>query len=124
MTLIELRNVRSVVGGSAPLEEERISLEGGVTLQFSKEGYSTLKNTIEYYLRLRTLCYAWAFCGNFKQKCLDGTDRLVVPLNVALDYADFALRAHFVIRGGSLPWMQRITTCSNEGPCAPKSGEV
>ena len=67
LTLLDMRKVKSVVGGSSPMDEERITLEGGVSLQFAKEGYSSPKYTIEYYLRLRTLCYAWAFCGNFKQ---------------------------------------------------------
>ena len=53
-----LGKVKSVVGGSLLLEEERISLESGVSRQLSKDGLHVLKNTIEYHLRLRTLCYA------------------------------------------------------------------
>ena len=118
LTLLDMKKVKSVVGGSSPMDEERITLEGGVSLQFAKEGYSSPKNTIEYYLRLRTLCYAWAFCGNFKQKCLDGTDRLVMPLEVALNYADFALRHTSSYGSGALHWLQRNDTLTRGNMCA------
>ena len=118
LTLLELRKVRSVIGGSAPLEEEKISLDGGVTLQFAKEGYAAPKNVIEYYLRLRTLCVAWAWCGNFRQKCLDGKDKLVMPLHVSLDYADMALRHCSSYGSSSLAWLQRNDLLTRGSMCA------
>ena len=118
LTLLELRKVRSVIGGSAPLEEETISLDGGVTLQFAKEGYAAPKNVIEYYLRLRTLCMAWAWCGNFRQKCLDGKDKLVMPLHVSLDYADMALHHCSSYGSSSLAWLQRNDLLTRGSMCA------
>ena len=118
LTLLELRKVKSVIGGSAPLEEERIPLEGGVTLQFAREGHAAPKNVIEYYLRLRTLCYAWAWCGNFKQRCLDGKDKLVMPLHVALDYCDLALRHCSSYGNSSLAWLQRNDLLTRGSMCA------
>ena len=70
MTVIEIKKVKSVVGGSMPLDEERINLEHGVTLQFAKDTTVPPKSAAEYYFRLRTLCNAWAWAGNFKAKCL------------------------------------------------------
>ena len=118
LTLLELKRVKSIIGGSSPLEEERISLDAGVTLAFGKDTATAPKNVTDAYLRLRTLMNAWAFSGNFKMKCLDGQDKIAMPLHVAMNYADMCLRHTSSYGGNSLQWLLKNDLLTRGAMCA------
>ena len=108
LTIIEMHKVKSVVGGASPLDEDKISLEKGVTIQFNKTENQAPRSVIEYYLKLRILCYAWCWSGNFKAKCLDNKEYIIMSLSAAIDYADFVLRHTLLYGNNNLGWMSRL----------------
>ena len=108
LTIIEMRKVKSVVGGTSPLDEDKISLEKGVTIQFNKVENQAPRSVIEYYLKLRILCYAWCWSGNFKAKCVDNKEYIMMSLSAAIDYADFVLRHTLLYGNNNLGWMSRL----------------
>ena len=108
LTIMEMSKVKSVVGGASPLDEDKISFEKGVTIQFNKTDSQAPKSVVEYYLKLRILCYAWSWSGNFEAKCLDGKEYIMMTLTCALEDADFVLRHTLLYGQQNLAWMSKL----------------
>ena len=83
LTVIDIAEVKSVVGGTSPLDGEKISLDKGVVLQFSKAEQAAPRSVPEHYLKLRILCYAWAWAGNYKCQCVDGQEYIMCSRTAA-----------------------------------------
>ena len=90
-----LRNMRNLsLEQSAEDKEERIPFPGEYTLTRHELPDVTYSNVVDIYWCLRIWAFAVALAGNFEveSKKTPGTKVLMMPLSVALDYADRALR--------------------------------
>ncbi|CAE7257437.1 unnamed protein product [Symbiodinium microadriaticum] len=110
MTVLEMRKVKTVVSACVPSTTEVAMLSDSLALQLKREQISPIKDVVQYYWRLRTLCYCWAFCGNWMMVDHDGVSRKMMTLTDALAYADNALREAMTYGAGSLSWLERVDT--------------
>ena len=110
MTVLEMRKVKTVVSACVPSTTEVAVLSDSLALQLKREQVSPIKDVVQYYWRLRTLCYCWAFCGNWMVTDHDGVSRKMMSLTDALSYADNALREAMSYGAGSLAWLERVDT--------------
>ncbi|CAE7505196.1 unnamed protein product [Symbiodinium necroappetens] len=107
MSVLDARKIKTVVSQSMPSREENITLNNGVVLQMHKEHLAPLRSAVEYYWRLRTLAYAWAWGGNFMCKDSDGVEKRMIDLTECLDYADLSLRNCLEFGSGSVSWYEK-----------------
>ena len=110
MTVLEMRKIKTVVSACVPSTTEVAVLSDSLALQLKREQISPIKDVVQYYWRLRTLCYCWAFCGNWMMVDHDGVSRKMMTLTEALSYADNALREAMTYGAGSLSWLERVDT--------------
>lgn len=80
--------------------------------QLKREQLAPVHDVVQYYFRLRTLCYCWAFCGNWLLVDHDGSHRKMIALSEALDYAGSAVREAMTFGRGNLQWLERCDTVS------------
>ena len=110
MTVLEMRKVKTVASACVPSTTEVAVLSDSLALQLKREQVSPIKDVVQYYWRLRTLCYCWAFCGNWMVVDHDGVSRKMMTLTDAISYADNALREAMNYGAGSLAWLERVDT--------------
>lgn len=108
MTVLDLRKVKSVLSQATPKQHDTVTIAGNISLEFDKEAEQTIRTTVEYYFKLRTLGYAWAWGGSFLVKDpTSGRDLPMISLEAAMAYADGALHDTMLYGRGSLIWMSR-----------------
>ena len=106
------KKIRSIFQATLPNQEESVGLKPGVTLEFDKEQSVDPRTVVEYYVIMRILAYAYAYCGSHEVASVRSKELKVVfaPLDVNLDYADEALR-YADARPGSqedkMRWLQK-----------------
>ena len=110
VTVIPASKIRSLLHQSTPRVQEAVRLGSGVQLEFQVEEGCMVKTVVEYYWALRTLALAWGWAGLFKQQDFDKQERTFVPLDVAIHYADHALRSTMEYGHGSLLWFEKCDT--------------
>ena len=124
MTVLDLRKVKSVLSQATPKQHDTVTIAGNISLEFDKEAEQTIRTTVEYYFKLRTLGYAWAWGGSFLVKDpTSGRDLPMISLEAAMAYADGALHDTMLYGRGSLIWMSRndqltrshMATCVRRG---------
>ncbi len=124
MTVLDMRKVRSVLSQATPKQHDTVKLDSNISLEIEKEADSAIRTTVEYYFKMRTLGYAWAWAGSFLVK--DPTTHKDVPmmsLEAAMAYADCALHDTMLYGRGSLLWLARndqltrshMATCVRRG---------
>ena len=110
MTVLEIKKVRSLLMQSLPTSNEVIKLQdssrGPISLSFAREQDTAIQDVVAYFFGLRVLMNAFAFCGNFVFKDVDGVERRFISLSQAQDYADHCLRDAMSYGQGSVQWLQ------------------
>ena len=94
--LISVNHVKSTYTANNPNPERRVGLAGGLTLTLEgKDKEEIVRDVSSYYFSLRILANASAKAGNYEveSKLCEGKKVIFAPLDVNLDYADFALRS-------------------------------
>lgn len=93
--ILGVTSIRSTYSDNDPHPETRVMLGGGLsmTLQGQKTN-EVVRDVSQYYFALRVLANASAKAGNyeFDSKVEKNTKVIFAPLDVNLDYADFAFR--------------------------------
>eukprot|EP00435_Cladocopium_sp_Y103_P025431 s4491_g6.t1 len=107
MTVLETRRVKSMLHVAVPKTTENIKLSESLQLQLQEDESIVITTAIEYYFALRTLCYAWAWSGNFEATDHDNSKKLFINLSDAQGYADFCLRMTVEVGQGSLQWLTK-----------------
>ena len=106
------KKIRSIFQATLPNTEESVPLKPGVTMEFDKEHFSEPTTVVEYYSIMRTLAYAYMYCGSHEVQSNREPSKKVVyaPFDVNIDYADEALR-YADARAGSaqekVTWLQK-----------------
>ena len=107
VSVIPIRNVKSILTSAAPKAQEAVQLANGLRVEFEKETVVDVSSAVQYYFGLRTLMNAWGWAGTYNTKDHDGHTRMMMPLSNALNYADEALRSCMEFSGGSVAWMAK-----------------
>lgn len=109
LSVIEVKRVKSLLAQSTPSSSETVKLQdtsrGALSLSFARETDAPIKDVVSYYFALRVLMNAWAFCGNFMAKGVNGTESKFFRLAEGLDYADGCLRDAMSYGHGSVAWL-------------------
>ena len=74
VSVIPIRNVKSILSSSVPKTQERVQLATGLRVEFEKESFADVQSAVQYYFGLRALMNAWAWAGWYTTKDHDGTD--------------------------------------------------
>jgi len=94
--LISVNHVKSTYTDNNPNPERKVNLAGGLTVTLEgKDKEEIVRDVSSYYFSLRILANACAKAGNYEveSKVNEGKKTIFAPLDVNLDYADFALRS-------------------------------
>ena len=111
-TVHPVKKIKSIFQATLPGSEESIPLKPGVTMEFDKEATMEPTSVVEYYALMRTLAYAYIYCGSHEVESTRDPKKKVVycPFDVNIDYADEALR-YADARTGSpeekMQWLQK-----------------
>jgi len=112
VTTTEIGKMRNILLERQPVRRRETQVSERSSFVEQLECEFTPSSVAEYYFGLRTLANAWAKAGNYEvdSKAEKGAKVLMMPMSVALDYADRALRVttfsglHPVEQ---LPWLER-----------------
>ena len=94
-SLIPVTRIRSVYTDHNACPEKKVAIGGGLKLTVQgEEEKEVVRNVSQYYFQLRILANASAKAGNYQWDSKEEKDCKVIfaPLDVNMDYADFAFR--------------------------------
>ena len=111
MTVTAVSKMSTKILENAPPTESETTV-GNMTFKTKEERTVIPKDVVGYYWGLRTLMYAWAQAGNYLVDSVlnPGKQVLMMPLHVALDYADRFLQtvlASNISEETKLSWGER-----------------
>ena len=107
-SLIQVNKMRSLYTDHNPDPVKQVSIGDGLSLTVQgKEQQEVVRDVAQYYFRLRILANASAKAGNYEWESKVEKDSKVIfaPLDVNLDYADFAFRSTIMQPGNA--WVLR-----------------
>lgn len=110
-TVIAVAKVRSLLVSQKPRSERTLKLSDGARLELDHVDDVPVQSVVDYYWGLRVLANACALAGGYKvkSKVTAGTEVMMAPLDVNLDYADMALRRTMVARlpvSSQVAWLE------------------
>jgi hypothetical protein len=107
-SLIQVSKMRSLYTDHNPDPVKQVTIGDGLSLTVQgKEQQEVVRDVAQYYFRLRILANASAKAGNYEWESKVEKDSKVIfaPLDVNLDYADFAFRSTIMQPGNA--WVLR-----------------
>ena len=110
-TLIPVSRIKSVYSDNNPNPERKVALAGGLTVTVEgRDKGENVRDVSSYYFSLRILANASAKAGNYEaeSKEKEGKKVIFAPLDINLDYADFAFRMTLKQQGNAhamLKWL-------------------
>ena len=107
MTVIEVGKLKSMLMQKSGTISNTHQLMPNVDITYSAAPNFVPHTVVDYYWGLRVLAYAWAKAGNYEVRSVikEGSLVKMMPLDVALDYADRALR---VTMSCGIPWQEQL----------------
>jgi len=112
LTVTEVGKMRSLLMEKAGKSSETHSILPNVDITYSAIPDYVPNTVVGYYWGLRVMAYAWAKAGNYlvDSKTKEGSKVTMMPLDVALNYADTRLRVAMncgLPPGEQLAWLER-----------------
>ena len=111
-TVHTAKKIRSIFQATLPNAEESVELKPGVTMEFDKETVTDPQTVVEYYAVMRTLAFAYIYCGSHEVQSSKEPSKKVIyaPFDTNLDYCDESLRYADARSGAAkekVAWLQK-----------------